>query len=114
MDDRLGSLIPQPVSIRPSQGALTLTSMPDVRPTGNGDQATTQNAAATVRRLLTSVPWPGGVTAAQRQLCSVSVDAQLGPEAYHLAIEPDGITHPSRRHSWGCLRRADHPPAAAR
>ncbi len=91
MDDRLGSLIPQPVSIRPSQGALTLTSMPDVRPTGNGDQATTQNAAATVRRLLTSVPWPGGVTAAQRQLCSVSVDAQLGPEAYHLAIEQDGI-----------------------
>jgi hexosaminidase len=91
MDDRLGSLIPQPVSIRLKQGALTMTSIPDVLPTGNGDQAATQNAAATVRHLLASLPWPGGSASAQPQQCAISIDAELSPEAYHLSIDPDGI-----------------------
>jgi len=90
MDDRLGGLIPQPVSIRPGLAVLTLSSMPDVQPTGNGDQAATQQAAATVRHLLSGLPWPRD-TASAAPHCAVSIDAELGPEAYHLAIEPNGI-----------------------
>ena len=114
MDDRLGSLIPQPVSIRPKPGALTLTSIPDVQSAGNGDQAATQNAAATVHHLLTSLPWPGGPASAQAHQCTVSIVAELSPEAYQLTINPDGISHRGWRPYRGGLRGADDPPAAAR
>jgi hexosaminidase len=90
MDNRLGNLIPQPVSVRQRPGSLRLTSMPDVRPAGTGDRALTETAAATVRHLLGAVPWPGSTTGGAS--CAVSIDVSLGPEAYRLAIEPPGIT----------------------
>jgi hexosaminidase len=89
MDDRLGSLIPQPVSVQPRSGSLPLTAIPEVRPAENSNRAATDQAAATVRRLLASVPWPA--VAADRTVCAVSIDAALGVEAYRLAIGPDGI-----------------------
>lgn len=97
MDDRLGSLIPQPVSVSPRPGALTLTSLPDVQPGGSGNRDATDTAAATVRHLLGCLPWPAGPAFARSSAraatrCAVSVDEHLGPEAYHLAIEPGGIT----------------------
>jgi hexosaminidase len=90
MDDRLGSLIPQPVSVRRRSGSLTLNSTPDVHPVGDGQLAATEQAAATVRHLLGSVPWSGSTAAACP--CSVAIAAELGPEAYRLTIEPDRIT----------------------
>jgi hexosaminidase len=89
MDDSLGSLIPQPVSVRRRSGSLTLNSTPDVHPVGDGHQAASAQAAATVRHLLSSVPWPGTTAAAP---CSVGIEPELGPEAYLLGIEPNGIT----------------------
>jgi hexosaminidase len=106
MDDRLSSLIPQPVSVRQRPGSLDLSSMPDVHLSGTGDRAATAQAAATVTHLLRLLPWPRagdtGDTAgsqpsstasepAARARCSVSIDSELGPEAFHLAIEPDAI-----------------------
>ena len=97
MDDRLGSLIPQPVSVRPLPGALTLTSLPDVQPGGSGNRDATGTAAAAVSQLLGRLPWPAGPAFARSSArastrCAVSIDETLGPEAYHLAIEPGGIT----------------------
>ncbi len=89
MDDRLGNLIPQPVSVRQRPGSLTLTSMPDVRPVGTGDRAATEKAAATVRHLLGTVPWPGDTAGGES--CAVSIDSSLAAEAYRLVIEPDRI-----------------------
>jgi hexosaminidase len=90
MDDRLGSLIPQPVSVRRRPGSLDLSNMPDVRPSGNGDQAATEHAASTVRHLLSILPWPRTPeTVTVRG--SVSIDSELAPEAYHLEILPDVI-----------------------
>ncbi|HTA07990.1 MAG TPA: beta-N-acetylhexosaminidase [Streptosporangiaceae bacterium] len=89
MDDVLGSLIPQPVSVRRRTGSLILTNLPDVHPVGQGHQATTQQATATVRHLLAAVPWPDN--AAAGPACSVGIDSELGPEAYHLEIQPAGI-----------------------
>ena len=91
MDNRLGSLIPQPVSVRPRPGALILTSAPDIQPAGNGGRAATDSATAAVHQLLSRLPWPGGVTAGG-QRCTVSIVAELGPEAYRLVVEPDRIT----------------------
>jgi hexosaminidase len=91
MDDRLGSLIPQPATVRPRAGSLDLTVMPDVHPGGHGDRTATEQAAATVRYLLSILPWPVPSGTAGAARCSVSIDAELGPEAYHLVIEPDGI-----------------------
>ncbi len=103
MDDRLGSLIPQPVSVRRRPGALTLTGPPDIRPDGDGGRAATERAAAAVHHLLSRLPWPESTplqSARQRstpqrstpQHCAVSIDPELGPEAYRLAIEPDRIS----------------------
>jgi len=99
MNDRLDSLIPQPVSVRPRSGALTLTSVPDVQPggSGTGSGAATGTAAAMVRHLLGRLPWPAGSgsqpsSAQVATRCAVSIDENLGPEAYRLAIEPGGIT----------------------
>jgi hexosaminidase len=96
MDNRLGSLIPQPVSVRARPGALTLTSAPDIQPVGNGGRAATDSATAAVHQLLSRLPWPGGQTAgglrAGAQPCVVSIVAELGPEAYRLVVEPDRIT----------------------
>jgi hexosaminidase len=89
MDDRLGSLIPQPVSVRQRSGSLILNSCPDVHPAGHGDQAATEHAAAAVRDLLGAVPWP--VTAGAGPTCSVGIDSELGPETYYLEIQPAGI-----------------------
>jgi hexosaminidase len=99
MDDRLDSLIPQPVSVRQRPGSLGLSSMPDVHLAGNGNRAATEQAATTVRHLLSSLPWPGGGPSNQKAggqtvetaSCSVSIDGELAPEAYHLDIQPHGI-----------------------
>ena len=107
MDDNLGSLIPQPMSVHKRPGSLVLNSLPDVQPAGIGDPAATEQAAATVRHLLGRLPWPcGGETAtatagetasatvgqtAATPRCSVSIDSELAPEAYYLAIQPDAI-----------------------
>jgi hexosaminidase len=106
MDDRPSSLIPQPVSVRQRPGSLDLSSMPDVHLSGTGDRAATAQAAATVTHLLRLLPWPrAGDTSdtassqasstasepAARASCSVNIDSELGPEAFHLAIEPNAI-----------------------
>ena len=100
MHESLGTLIPQPVSVRPRPGSLTLTTVPDIYPAGNGDRAATEQAAATIRHLLSQLPWPRAAETAREiagqadatKRCAVSIDTQLGPESYHLAIEHDGIT----------------------
>ena len=91
MNDRLGSLIPQPVSVRPRPGSVDLTAMPDIHPVGTGNRQETENAAAGVRHLLGTMPWPASGDKAATVRCSVSIDAELGPEAYHLAVKSDGI-----------------------
>jgi hexosaminidase len=103
MDDRLSSLIPQPVSVSQRPGSLELNFMPDVHPAGSGNRPATEEAASTVRDLLSLLPWPGtrdtagnhaGSTASEpaaRASCSVSIDSELAPEAYHLAIQPHAI-----------------------
>jgi hexosaminidase len=101
MDDRLGSLIPQPVSVRSRPGALTLTAQPDIRAFGTGPEVPTTAATAVVATLLARLPWPTGPTAhgpaahgpgTTDVRCAVSIDEHLGAEAYRLAIEPDHIT----------------------
>ena len=91
MNDRLGSLIPQPVSVRPRPGSVDLTAMPDIHLVGTGNRKETENAAAGVRHLLGTIPWPPSGDKAATVRCSVSIDAELGPEAYHLAVKSDGI-----------------------
>jgi hexosaminidase len=92
MDDRLGSLIPQPVSVRPRAGTLALATQPEILPAGNGDRAATVAAATAVHHLLSRLPWPVGPLApGPRSAVTVRIDAALGPEAYRLGIEPDGI-----------------------
>jgi hexosaminidase len=114
MHESLNTLIPQPVSVQQRSGSFTLTTVPDVLPAGNGDRAATEEAAATIRHLLSSLPWPRAVTAgptagqtaagetAAPVRCAVSIDTELASEAYRLAIEPDGIT----------IRVSDHAGAA--
>ncbi len=94
MDHRLASLIPQPVSIRPGSGVLQLPHAPTVRAGGTGPAAPTATAAASVRRLLGSLPWPVPADPADPPgpPCTVIIDGHLGAEAYRLAISPGGIT----------------------
>jgi N-acetyl-beta-hexosaminidase len=99
MDDRLGCLIPHPVSVRQRPGSLNMSVLPDVHPAGNGGRAATEQAAGCVRHLLSILPWPtAGGTAdttagetAVKARCSVSIDSKLSAQAYHLVIEPKGI-----------------------
>jgi hexosaminidase len=105
MDDRLASLIPQPVSVDSRPGVLSLTAQPLVHEAGGDSPAATAAAAATVRHLLGRLPWPAPAPApapasgsaaaapeAQAPSCVLGIDAGLGPEAYRLIIEPAGIT----------------------
>jgi hexosaminidase len=99
MKHRLATLIPQPVSVEPRDSVLRLTANPDVRPRGAGPAALTEAAAAAVRHLLGALPWPAApeplsqTASAQSTPCTVglSLDPGLGPEAYRLAIQEDGI-----------------------
>ncbi|HEY2079772.1 MAG TPA: beta-N-acetylhexosaminidase [Streptosporangiaceae bacterium] len=92
MDDRLATLIPQPVSVKPRDGVLRLPANPEVRPAGTGPAALTEAAAATVRHLLSALPWPASPESASPAPCTVSLDAGLGHEAYQLVIREDGVT----------------------
>lgn len=94
MDDRLATLIPQPVSVQPRDGVLRLPANPEVRPAGTGPVALTEAAAATVRHLLSALPWPASPESASPAPCTVSLslDAALGREAYQLVIREDGVT----------------------
>jgi len=89
MDDRLSSLVPQPVSVAPLSGQLALDACPDVRPAGPADES----AALAVRHLLGGLPWLQPVAGHNDGArCTVAIDSGLGAEAYRLAIQPDGIT----------------------
>ncbi len=90
MTDRLAGLVPQPVSVEAAGGNLAVSGCPDVRPADAGAHA----AAAAVRHLLAGLPWPqpDQLSAAEGGLrCIVGVDNGMGPEAYRLTIEPDGM-----------------------
>jgi len=95
MDDRLIGLVPRPRSVRAKPGRLSLTAEPTVLPTGTSSQ----QAAAAVRHLLTTLPWPnhpgaiatGDGSTATAARCTVAIDANLGAEAYRLRIDPSGI-----------------------
>jgi hexosaminidase len=87
MDHRLSCLIPQPVTVEPLPGQLTLDACPDVRPAGTASQA----AAAGVRSLLAGLPWPQP-PGQDGTRCTVGTDDRLGAESYRLQIRPDGLT----------------------
>jgi len=91
MDDRLTTLVPQPVSVQPGTGRLTLAGRPEVRSVGSGPEAATISAAATVRYLLGRLPWPAAAAVPGAPDCTVAIDETLGAESYRLRIEPDGI-----------------------
>jgi hexosaminidase len=91
MTDRLAGLVPQPTSVSAATGSLALRARPDVRPV----DAAANAAAAAVDQLLGRLPWPvpypwGNGEHGPR--CTVAVDAMMGPEAYRLTIDADGIT----------------------
>jgi hexosaminidase len=86
MDGRLATLIPQPRTVQPSSGALSLGRRPSIK-SGTGRQA--DQVAEGVRRILTEIPWP---SAESQVTLTVSTDEALGDEAYRLDIIPDGIT----------------------
>jgi len=107
MDDSLIGLVPQPVSVRPQPGRLSLAAQPAVRPAGAGAEAATVAAAATVSHLLDRLPWPAAPAPAAPApagpaltlpapanggtICAVSIDDGMGQEEYQLAIHPEGI-----------------------
>lgn len=91
MGNPLAGLVPQPVSIRPQPGTLNVAAEPVVQPAGSGPSDATEAAAATVRHLLRTVPWPGP-SAADRVPCTVTIEERLGPEEYSLAIQPDRVS----------------------
>jgi hexosaminidase len=94
MDGRLATLIPQPVSVTPRDGVLHLPANPEVRAGGSGPAAPAEAAAAAVRHLLGALPWPASPEQGRPTTpctVSLSLDAELGPEAYRLAIAEDGI-----------------------
>ena len=86
MDDRLSGLVPQPVSIERLPGQLVLDGCPYVRPASTADQA----AAVAVRYLLGRLPWLRQ-SAGDGPRCTVTLDSDLGAEAYRLVIRPDGV-----------------------
>jgi hexosaminidase len=90
-DDRLATLIPQPRSVRPAAGLLTLAAAPVVRAGGQGPAA--DDAAAAVSRVIAAIPWPGQGSPGVGIPVVVHIDADaLGQEAYRLSIEPGGVT----------------------
>ncbi len=91
MNQRLATLVPQPLSVRPGSGTLQLPAPPAVTAGGTGPGAANEEAAAVVRHLLGALPWPTPA-GAPGPACTVTVDERLGPEAYRLLIGSDGIT----------------------
>ncbi|HUD79857.1 MAG TPA: family 20 glycosylhydrolase [Streptosporangiaceae bacterium] len=95
MNDALASLIPYPLSVQAGAGVLELAACPAVRAAGNGPAHETAQAAAAVALLLATIPWPvpsvqaTGNGRADEIRCTVTIDTDLGPEAYRLRIEPD-------------------------
>jgi hexosaminidase len=86
MDGRLATLIPQPRSVEPSSGTLSLGGRPSI---DAGTGTTAHAAAEGVRRILTEIPWSSH---SSQTTITVSVDEARGPEAYRLDITQDGIT----------------------
>ena len=110
MDERLESLIPYPRSMQARPGTLMFAAPPDVA-AGIGDQA--HAAAEAVQQVLRAIPWPAREARQAREAreprepreprearearedgprVTVHSDAALGPEAYHLVLDPDGVT----------------------
>ncbi len=87
MTDRLATLVPHPVSVRPQPGSFRLDSETLVI-AGPG----AHGAAAAVRRVLGALPWPGsgrgsGPRPAGGEI-TVDVDGSLPDEGYRLRIGP--------------------------
>ncbi len=95
MSTSLAGLIPQPVSVEPRAGTLSLSACPAVVASGTGPHEQTEAAAAVVRHLLGLVPWTAGTAAGEisgvAPVCRVAVDESLGSEAYRLVIGSGGI-----------------------
>ena len=96
MGDELSELIPQPATVRIRPGTLALPVQPEVLPAGSGPAELTARAAGAVRRLLSRIPWPDGELSGSAPVatavpCTVSIDADLGAEAYRLGIGPGSI-----------------------
>ena len=94
MNQRLASLVPQPLSVRPGSGTIQLPAPPEITAGGTGPSAANEEAAAVVRHLLAALPWRPQASAARATgpACTVTIDERLGREAYRLVIGPGGIT----------------------
>jgi hexosaminidase len=84
VDDRLAGLVPQPVSVQPRSGELSLASCPVVRPASDGTLA--QAAAAAVRHLLGPLAWPADTPDQAEPAVTVALDPSMPAEAYRLEI----------------------------
>jgi hexosaminidase len=91
MDERLATLVPQPVLVQSRPGQLHLTSRPVIRPAGPALQSRTQAAVAAVRQLLGQFPWPDSADDERQALITVATDTAMAAEAYRLRIDHDGI-----------------------
>jgi len=91
MNDRLAGLVPCPRSVRAQEGTLALTQRPQV--IAGTDRPGDLPAQQAVSRVLEAIPWPEPAlgSAASRQV-TVTTNDDLGDEAYHLTITPDGIS----------------------
>jgi hexosaminidase len=87
MNDRLTGLVPRPAAVRPRPGALPFAAAP---------RAAAAPPAAGLARALTqalaAVPWPSPPGTSAPAGLTVEAARDLGPEAYRLAITPDGVT----------------------
>jgi hexosaminidase len=94
MNQRLASLVPQPLSVRAGSGTLQLPAPPEVTAGGTGPGAANKEAAAVVRHLLAALPWraPATPPRATGPACTVTIDEHLGSEAYRLVIGSGDIT----------------------
>jgi len=94
MNQRLATLVPQPLSVRPGSGTLQLPAQPEVTGGGTGPSAATEKAVAVVRHLLGALPWrpQASPASATGPACTVTIDERLGSEEYRLVIGPGGIT----------------------
>jgi hexosaminidase len=90
VDDRLASLLPYPVTVRERPGRLDLGAMPAVRPARGSD-----DLAGAARQALAAIPWPARLAGDPAREAGpeliVSAAADLGAEAYRLAIAEDRI-----------------------
>lgn len=103
MESPLNGLIPQPVTVRPGAGTLSMRVCPEVRVGGVGGERESEAAADAVRRLLTAVPWPAGsAPGAAPAGCTVSIDPGLAPEAYQLSIRAEGIAIAAGNQAGAC------------